>query len=137
MKERVLEEACVAVGEDEAIAVEVVRVVGRVLHHILPESEANGCHTHGTSISQLVNAILLSFDAGEAYPGWPPLNCSQRSAIKQRNCRRARSIVSASSFLINLMTLERATGSSCVSGVIALGAISDWICDSVMLLQDE
>lgn len=46
VEERVLEEARVAVGEDEAVAVEVVWVAGRVRHDVLPQRNAYSCHAH-------------------------------------------------------------------------------------------
>lgn len=43
-----------AVGEDEAIAVEVVGVIGRILHNIFPKSYTDSSHSHCASVSQLV-----------------------------------------------------------------------------------
>lgn len=38
-----------AVGEDEAVAVEVVWVCGRILHCVFPESDTDCRHAHRTS----------------------------------------------------------------------------------------
>lgn len=46
VEECVLEEARVAVGEDEAVAVEVGRVGGGVVHDVFPEGDADGSHAH-------------------------------------------------------------------------------------------
>lgn len=49
MQEHVLEEAGVAIGEDEAVAVEEAGAVWRVSHHVLPESDSNGRHADGAA----------------------------------------------------------------------------------------
>lgn len=54
MEKCLLEEAAVAVGEDEAITVEVrtylVGIVGEVLHDVSPKSDADGSHPHCTKV---------------------------------------------------------------------------------------
>lgn len=40
------------IGEHEAVAVEVIRAMGGIAHHILPERNSDCCHANGSSVSR-------------------------------------------------------------------------------------
>jgi len=57
VQECVLEQASVAVRENEAVTVEEIWRVGSVAHCVFPESYADGSHTNGTTAKMLVGLL--------------------------------------------------------------------------------
>lgn len=59
-----------AIGEDEAITVEVVRVCGRVFHGVFPEGDTDCCHAHCTAEGELlVVKVVQVYENSASHPG--------------------------------------------------------------------
>lgn len=50
-----------AVGEDEAVAVEVVWVCGRIFHRVFPKSDTNCRHSHRTTVGVMLVGLTVHF----------------------------------------------------------------------------
>lgn len=114
MEPSVLEETSVAVGEHKAVAVEEVWGVRCISHNVAPESDSDGCHTDCTTV-QLVKSTFSRCQS--TYPGCPPPNCWQRSAMRSRKV-----LSTTSCWLLEPFTREEVMmlGSDVKEGIFAI-----------------